>query len=423
MGLNYLLFVLYAIACTWLITRSAFARRSGLDTRELALLFAVKVIAGVALGWISLHWYGPGNDYWDVHRESLKEYDLLLNDPGAYFRNFTSSGYDDAYGGLFSSFDSFWNDLKNNVVIKTVSVFNLFSRGNYYINSLFFNSLIFFGHLSLFRLFSAIYPGRKWAVITGTFLLPSCLYFSSGIHKDAIVFLSLAVFLYLVHRSLQEGRAGWKRLLLMLLMLVLLFVCRNFVFLLLLPALLAWLLGHFTRRPAWISFTSVYLLGLILLLTAGSITGYDPLRVIIRKQADFAALPETETALHPGTLSASFGSFAEHTPRALAHVLLRPWPGERPLSLLPFALEWMTYLVLFICFIFFGRKSGYGHTHNSFLLFCLFFCGTLFLFIGYIVPNMGSLIRYRALYLPLLITPLIAAIDWDKCWKMARKRS
>ena len=140
-----------------------------------------------------------------------------------------------------------------------VSVFNIFSRGDYYINSLFFNFIIFFGHIILYRLFIKIYPGRKWLVIAGCFLLPSTIYFSSGIHKDGLVFLMLAVLIYSVYQSIAKDKFTVKRVLLIFISLAFLFLIRSFIFLALVPALFAWLLSAKTKWPASISFAAVYL--------------------------------------------------------------------------------------------------------------------------------------------------------------------
>ncbi|HMC99171.1 MAG TPA: hypothetical protein VKH37_03430, partial [Ferruginibacter sp.] len=69
--------------------------------------------------------------------------------------------------------------------------------------------------------------------------------------------------------------------------------------------------------------------------------------------------------------------------------------------------------LLFVLFLFFRRKEA-SIGREPFLYFALFFTFTMFLFIGYIVPNLGSLVRYRSFYLPLLITPLLCLVDWEK---------
>ena len=140
----YIVFTIYLVILCWLLTKIRFVKNSGLSNKYIIILFLVKVFAGLAIGWISLHIYNTGNDYWDVNREGWKEYQLLWSDPHEYFTNLFKSGYSQGYGGVFDSFQSFWNDLRNNIIVKMLSVFNLLTKGNYYINSLLFN---FFGFL------------------------------------------------------------------------------------------------------------------------------------------------------------------------------------------------------------------------------------------------------------------------------------
>lgn len=413
--MNYFLFLVYGAFLCWLVTRVPFMRRSGLSGRMLLLLFAAKLLAGVAIGWLSLHFYSTGNDYWDVNRDAWKEYQLLLTHPGEYFTNLFSSGYAKGYGGVFDSFQSFWNDLRNNLVIKLVSVFNIFSRGDYYINSLFFNFIIFFGHVALYRLFCTLLPGREKWVILGCFLLPSTLYFTSGIHKDGIVFLLLALIIYVVYFALKKGKLGLLKLIQLLVMAAMLFLVRNFVLLVLIPALAAWVLAVRSKWPVLYCFLGVYLVAGLLLFNISAVApGIDPLATVVQKQADFLLLPHSATSIPLTPLQPSFKSFVFNMPEALKHLLLRPYLFELPSRiLLPMNIELLTYQLLFLVFLFFGFRQRLP-VREPFYYFVLFFVLTVFLFIGYIVPNLGSLVRYRSLYLPLLITPLLGLIDWQK---------
>ncbi|HEX2682765.1 MAG TPA: hypothetical protein VHL77_02460, partial [Ferruginibacter sp.] len=89
------------------------------------------------------------------------------------------------------------------------------------------------------------------------------------------------------------------------------------------------------------------------------------------------------------------------------------YPGQKPLSLLPFSFELFLYILLFLRLHFF-MKEKYAEAARPFLFFILFFTGTVFLFIGYTVPNLGALVRYRSLYFPLLLTPLLCRINWKR---------
>ncbi len=411
--MNYLLFAVYLVLLCWLILRIPFLKNAGLNPKLLLGLFLIKIIAGIAIGWISIHIYGPGNDYWDLNDYAREEYQLLLTDPGKYFTNLFTSDYTDGYSGFFNSYNSYWNDLPNNIIIKLVSGFNIFSRGDYYINSLFFNFIVFFGHVILYRLFSKIYPGNKIAVIMGCFLLPSTLYFVSGIHKDGIVFLLLAIIIYAVYQSLAKGSFNVKRVSLICISLFFLFLVRNVIFLAILPALLAWVSAAKTRWSSIMSFGIVYLVSAILFFGISAVSDkVQPMELVVKKQTEYLELTGAATSIKLTPLQPGFKSFAMNAPEALNHSLLRPYLWEMPVAqIIPLSIELFIYQLLFILLIFY-RKRRSAFNDKDILLFIVFFTASVFLLIGYIVPNLGSLVRYRSLYLPFLITPLLCWIDW-----------
>ena len=83
----------------------------------------------------------------------------------------------DPYGGgvskFFTTTDSYWSDLKGNVFIKILSVFNILSLGNYFINVIFYSFFTMFGPIAIYRVMTDVFPGKKLAVLFATFLVPS----------------------------------------------------------------------------------------------------------------------------------------------------------------------------------------------------------------------------------------------------------
>ena len=419
--LSYFLFAFYLVVFCWCLLKSPFIKNAGLDNKLVLALFCCKIVAGIAIGWLSLHYYNSGNDYWDVNREGWKEYQLLRTDPREYFTNLFRSDYPNGYAGLFDSFQSFWNDLKNNLVIKLVSIFNIFTDGNYYVNSLFFNFLVFYGHIALYRVFAKIYENRSKLIIIGCFLLPSTLYFSSGIHRDGIIFLVLALLIFSVFFSMKEKCLGVKRTFVLLFALSILFLTRNFVCLALAPALIAWVLSAKMKLRPVVVFASVYIIaGLLLFNYHNLFPGANPLDTITKKQSDFLQLQRSATDIKLDTLEPNFSSFARNAPQAFNHMLMRPYPTELPSAiLLPMNIELLVYQLLFLVFLF-SRRKGPNEVREPFIAFAVFFTLTMFLFIGYIVPNLGSLVRYRSLYLPLIITPILCLIDWVRVIRIVK---
>jgi hypothetical protein len=416
--LEYILFVFYLLIFCWLITKVPFVKNSGLSNKYILLLFLAKILAGLVIGWVSYNVYGKGNDYWNVNRDGWIEYQLLLTNPKEYFTNIFHSQYSQGYSGVFDSFQSFWNDLRNNIIIKILSLFDIFSRGNYYINSIFFNFFGFLGHVAFYKIFIQLYKNKKWAVIACCFLLPSMLYFTSGVQKDSIVFTTLGFLCYTVYKSLNENNFSTKRLLVIFLSFVALFLIRSYVLINILPALVIWVVVVKYKWPAFKCFVMGYIItGAVFFGFNSVVPSIHPLKTVTDKQAAFFTLPQASTQIELDTLHPDFKSFVRNAPQAFNHLLLRPYPTELPSkSLLPIKIELVLYQFIFILFLLFKLKKEQNAT-DPFIIFGVFFALTMFLFIGYIMPNLGSIIRYRSIYLPFLLTPVICGIPWERIGK------
>ena len=376
----------------------------------MVALFMLKVLAGLLIGWLSNR-YNPGtSDYWWINADSWTEYQLLRNDPREFFSNIFRSPYSH-YDGFFNSIGSYWNDLKNNIIIKILAFCNIFTRGNYYVNSLFLNFFAFMGSVALYRLFSHIYIDKKRLLIAGCFLLPSTLYFTSGIHKDLVVYTLLAFLCYAVYFSVEQ-RITLKRLLIISIAILGLLLIRNFVLIMIIPPILAYILCIKKGWKPWIVFLSTYVLMMFgIYLISLIFPSLAPLQIIVQKQQDFLNLPVAASQLPMPVLTAEPSSFGQHFFTAVNHGFLRPYPWE-PAGpfLFPLSLELYFYLFIMFCAIIFRDRSSEKSSPFIYLSIC--FALSLLLINGYIVPNMGSLVRYRSIYWPFLIVPLLAIIKY-----------
>ena len=412
--LPFLLFAIYLFAACWLITKSSFIRRAGLKTGTILTLFLLKISAGIALGWMSKQYY-PGNDYWTMNQEGQLEYQLLIDHPGDFFSGIFHSVYAH-YNGFFDSVGSYWNDLKNNLIIKSLAICNIFSRGNYYINSLFFNTVAFFALVALYRVFIRLFPGKQLAVILGCFLVPSTLYFTSGIYKDLVIASMLGFYSYALYFGSLE-RFTYRRIILLLISFLCILLIRNYVAVVLVPFSFAFIASSRFKQPAWMVFAiSILFCLLAIWLTPLFSEKLNPLAVIVQKQRDFAALPVASTQIPMQTLEAKPSSFIKAMPQALNHGFLRPYLWETSGRFLwPMAFEILALLVLFVICLFFRNSSAL--IRQPFLLFGLCTGFVLLLLTGYIIPNLGSIVRYRSIYMPYLLTPLLCLADgWLEKW-------
>ena len=134
--MEYLLFVAYLVLFAWLVTKVKFFTLTALNKPQLIIIFLLKVMAGIFYGWIGLYYGGLAKmqDTWAFHTGSIQEYHLLYSHPGEYFTNLFMDPYKSGVSKFFDTTDSYWSDLKGNMFIKILSIFNIFSFGNYYVN-------------------------------------------------------------------------------------------------------------------------------------------------------------------------------------------------------------------------------------------------------------------------------------------------
>jgi len=410
--LNYLLFFIYLIALTWLITKIGFIKRSGLSNKVIMLLFLCKVSAGLISGRISEH--APSMDTWLYHHEALIEYHLLFDNPIAYFTNIFQSGYEHTYQGVLQFHDSFWNDLKTNLMVKFVSVLHFTSGGKYYINVIIYNFLVFFGCIGLFRVFKQIFPADNFLIITGVFLLPSALLFSSTIHKEGLIMAAIGMLFFSLFNIFVSRKITIKKLTAIFFSLLVLFLFRSYLLLLLLPGLAAWFVGVRYKYNVVLITSIIYAVFLLLFFNFQRIVPAVNLPLlVVQKQADFFGLEIARSYVITSQLSPNAGSFLNNLPQAFAHSLGRPFLTDYKLSapLIFFAVELLFYQLLLVLFVFFRKQSL---KMNSFLSFSIIFSLSVLLIIGYTVPVIWAIIRYRSIYLPFLLIPLLCTINWGK---------
>lgn len=397
-------FLVLAILFLWLPGIS-WIKSSGIKSTELRLLLLVQITAGLIVGWYTSQ-YHLDKDYWSLHREGLLEYQLLKKDPIEFIKSITFSPYENQYGHFFNAVGSYWNDLRNTLMAKLLAIINLISNGNYYTNSLFFNTLAFIGHVFIYKLFILLYPANKKILIFSCFLLPSTLLFVSGIHKDILIFSALSVFCYFLYVTLQD-KLSVKRLILLVLTWMILLVMRNFLAIVLLFFVGVYIISEKTKRNGWLIFTvgSLLMITFVFLIDTWK-PEFSPAKLIANRQADFAQLETSSASLPLQQVQPNAKSLTLQIPEAANHGWLRPYPFETPnLFTKIMGIEWWIYLVFVLLSMITSRNKLIKA--RPMLIFLCSFPLFMMLVSGWIVPNLNAIVRYRSIYLPLLLTPFI----------------
>jgi len=417
--LQVVVFIFYLLLVSFIITIIPFFKKSGINKWTLIVLFVVKLLTGIAYGlFYTLPKYNTGSDTWRFYRLSISETKWLLSSPLSFAKDLFYHGYANA-GNLFKGENTYWNDLKSNLFVKIMALFNVLSGSSYYVNIIFFNFLFLFGLVALAKLLFSIYADRKPHILFGIFLLPSTLFWCSGIHKDGLILSAIGVAIYCFWNLLNQ-KISIKYILLNLLSFLIIFSLRSYILFALIPALLCWFLSKRFGKQKALIFISVYLIGLIAFF---AIPGFFPSinlpLFLSAKRQEFLQL-QSGSLISDSVLSPTLSGFFSFLPEAIDMAFFRPHVTEmKSFFYVPAIIENLLLLVLItVCFL--RRKTDMNITPA--LLCLIAFALSVLLICGYTVPFTGAIVRYRSLVLPLLVTPLLCIANFSFYTKNSKLR-
>ena len=167
--MQIIVFIFYFLFLSFAISKFLFTKSLELADPALIILFAIKILAGFAYAkFYTLPKYYAGSDTWRFYHLSLSETNWLLKNPAAFIKDLFVHGYSDT-GNLFSGENTYWNDLKSNIIVKILALMNVLTNNSYYTNIIFFNFLFLFGLVALFRLFNNLFPEKKILILVRNF--------------------------------------------------------------------------------------------------------------------------------------------------------------------------------------------------------------------------------------------------------------
>jgi hypothetical protein len=191
---------------------------------------------------------------------------------------------------------------------------------------------------------------------------------------------------------------------------------RNFIIIIIIPAIIAWLLASSWPKYGLAIFVSLYLIFFIIFFTARYINPrFDFPQAVVNKQAEFIKLKGT-TSIPIRQLEPTVLSFLQNTPQAITLSTIRAYPVDfQHILSLAAAMEVILLLLLFSLFLIFHKN---GVNSMAFIYFCIFFSFSVLLAIGFSVNNLGAIVRYRSIIIPFRIVPMAAFTEWTKIGRL-----
>lgn len=386
---------------------------------QIGLAFIIKIIAGCAFGYMYLH-ATSGKDTWEYHQASVIEYQKFNSGLEGFSPLLHINSHSFQLKTFFSSEDSFWKNLSYDLLISLLTIFNLVSKGNYYINVIFYNFVVLLGHYFLFTTLLKSFPTKKNLLFLITFLFPPLIFWVSGIHKDGLVFTFITGTIYFTTRFIFEKKAQWLVPAMLFLLLLILF--RSFVGLPLLPFLIAYYFAVNTPKHSVIIYTATLFICVSIFIASSFGLNFINLpNKIAERQKTFMVLKGGSFMAIP-TLDGSIKNYVIALPTALNHVFLRPYLAESSSYLQLFsALETYFFLIMF-CIGIFKYWNCFYIVKQPLILLLVFFALINYVLIGFTVPFAGAIVRYRVIFEVFLLIPILLIIDTNNLLTAKLKR-
>jgi len=423
--------ILYTIFWTFLLglalRRIAFFQNiSGLNYSNLMLLFVIKVIAGSAHIFIYTYHFDPATA--DVHRffnEGKVIYSSLFQNPMDYLRILTGIDAQEPHLEVYYQKMHYWffperppllND--NRLIIGFNAVANLLSFESIHTNAVFANFIGFSGLVALYKFgLNHVQPLNTPWLRLGIFLMPSVLFWGSGLNKEVFLLPAMGFFLYYFDKTIAGRAFSVKQMIFFATTIVLLLWLKVYVFLLLFPCLIAYFLSSKKEgiRPELI-FIAIPALMIVLVLGANWVfPQFDPLLKLTERQnffMRFSVMLEAGSVIHEVYLEPRIGSILSYAPQALLNVLVRPHVFE---SMSPFiliaAIENIAIAGMLSAIVYFAlKKKGLNRIECLGITFALL----LFVFIGLTTQVYGTLVRLKIPALPILFISFLSIVPPGK---------
>ena len=421
---DFILPVFVLLGLFWSISKLDFFKNGPFSTRSLQLAFFLRIAMGFGLFLIYSYHYPSRQDadtfkYFD---DSKYMYDAFWTNPGDYFKmlfgihcntEYFNTEYFNNMSNWVRSYDNgLFND--NRLMIRVNAFLRIFSFGNYHVHSIILAFLAFMGSFSLSKLFFEVSRSKVLTYIA-VFLVPSLVFWSSGILKEAVLLAALGFFAYHFYQLFDSNRT-WKNYVMLFLMSCVLIVLKLYVFMAFFPAIIIWLVVSKWRRSLW-----VYLLMYILFIAIATLIGeinprYDFVNLIVDKQKQFIRLADfypVNSRFDLEVLTYEFWSLLLSSPEAIFNVFTKPWPNElNSILYIPSFIE--NAVILLLLFTTFVYRKALKVKEWDFVIFCLSFCIILYTVIGLTTPITGAIVRYKTPAIPFLMMAVFMLMDFDK---------
>ncbi len=406
----------------------------GLSKRNISLIFLLKIVFGLMLWAIYTFYYTERctSDIYKYFDDSEILFNTLWTNPFHFLKMLTGIGnntpeFDQYYSEMHywaRKIDSnIYND--SHTIIRFNCLVRFFSLGYYNVHTVVICFVSLTGLTAIYKTFIPFLQDKKRELIFSIFLLPSVLFWGSGVLKEGLIFFALGLLIYYTNKLFTL-----KAIFICLVSGLILALSKFYVWLAICPSLLFMIWANRNNTKVFLKFVITFSAISIIGLNINSFTSIqNPLVTLSQKQIEFNKLATgnltdannnpiavAKSAIKIKTLEPTIYSFLKNSPEAIINTTFRPylWESRSPMMLIAGLENILILGFILLCIVFIKPLT---EIRWEYVLFCISFVIIQFLIIGETTPIIGAIARYKVPALPFLMITFLFMLDKSKLLK------
>ncbi len=371
--------------------------------------FVIKVFGGVAFALIFVYYYkfGDSFEYW---KGAVMLSNTFLDSPSDYFELLFHESSTNYPGHLRQYTDplSYSDTPEEWFMVKLISPLALITFNSYLVINLLMSFVSFWGGWKLFKVFSNILSNHNNLAFYATFLVPSMVFWGSGLMKDTLTLTGINYLIYVLYFYIIKKERKPIIIIGALIWFYMTFTLKSYIVLAFLPTIFLVLFFSFKSK---IKSSIVRFVSIPIILTVFISVGFISLKSLSESSEKYSA-EQLEwkvkgfhswhttlggSAYNLGDVDYTPIGVLQKIPAALNVTFFRPylWEARNPVVMLG-ALESLMLFILFIVVLFKTKFKPYSYLKDQHLLKALIAFILIFGFaVGFTSYNFGALGRYK----------------------------
>ena len=424
---EYLILILYMVALGFIMSRRKNIEiRKHPEYRYYLMGVYVKVLGGFMFTMVYMYYYKLG-DVFSYFSSSVALANLAREDVLKYFQAMVMENNWENYHRLFNRSTGFpvnyvYIDDRTYLLVRMVSPLTLISMNSFVLTTAMVSTVAYGGVWKLYRMLVRYYPSLQGQLAFAVLFFPSSVFWGSGIVKDTFAFSGLCYYLHSMDIIFFQKKGSFGVWLTVVLGALLMVLLKPYVFMMLFPASLFWVLYRRVQRfrnvlirASVLPMTSVALLLItvnVLQRLEGRLGKFSlerALDTVVVAQNDMKRSQYGANYFDLGNIEPTWNSVLSKFPQAVFAGLFRPLLSDvNNFAMLLSALE-NTFIVLVMLYILVRSNVVFFVQlilKNPLLQMCYLFAIGYAFMIAVTTPNFGAMVRFKIPLLPLFMTAL-----------------